>query len=250
MKTIASKSNGRGEVISPNEKCNRARKPCPYITVILFLILAALFCGCYSGKYEEEFNPCDPDVPVVLNGDTIPELEITRNDYGCVTAIDLSFIFISDPNCLSGIELWSANLEVLHLGVNSLSSIDLSPLSSCTNLERLIIYWNDLTSIDLTPLSSCSNLEVLSLCNNSLTNIDLSPLTSCTNFWLLDLSSNQLTSIDLSPIWTSYSLQHLFLYNNALDSASCAQVCDFIDEHPDCNVNTDCSCGKQRESSD
>lgn len=198
------------------------------LTSILFIVLfaAALFCGCYSGKYEEEIipiDPCDPDVPVVLNGDTIPEERIWRNASGCVIKIDLSNMSISDSNCLAGIEVWSRNLE------------------------RLIIHWNDLTSINLSLLALCANLEWLDLSCNRLTNIDLTPLSSCMNLWYLDIYYNNLTSIDLTSLWDLDSLEYLFLHRNYLDSTSCAHVCDFIDEHPDCDVWTDCDCGGKSE---
>lgn len=87
-----------------------------------------------------------------------------------------------------------------------------------------------------------STLEYLGLHSNQLTSIDLSPLASCANLRGVDLWDNQLTSIDLSPLWELDSLGHLYLHENDLDSASCAHVCDFIDDPPDCHVCTDCVC--------
>ena len=213
------------------------------LTSILFLVLfaAALFCGCYSGKYGDEIDPCDPDTPVVLNGDTIEEWRIERNDEGCVIRIDLSEMNISNPNCLSGIELYFT-LERLYLFSNNLTSIDLSPLISCINFEKLNLGDNQLTSIDLSLLAACTNLEVISLYANALTSINLSPLVLCTNLEWLSLWSNQITSINLTSLWDLDSLENLLLQYNTLDSASCAHVCDFIDEHPDCYVMTDCAC--------
>ena len=184
-----------------------------------------MLAGCYSGKYEEEINPCDPDVPVVLNGDTIPEDIIWRDDEGCVTAIDLGGMGISDSNCLAGIELYST-------------------------LGQLYLYYNNLLSINLSPLSSCTELWFLALSNNNLTNINLTPLSSCTNLEWLSLWENQLTNIDLTSLCDMDSLEFLGLNDNPLDSASCAHVCDFIDEHPDCYVYTDCACGGKSERKD
>ena len=164
------------------------------LTSILFLVLAAIFWGCYSGKYEEIDPSCAPNVPVVLNGNMIPEWRITRNDSGCITGIYLGVMGISDSNCLAEIETWSVELVNLSLNGNYLTRIDLSPLSSCMNLERFILGYNNLTSIDITPL------------------------------WDLD------------------SLEYLYISNNPLDSASCEHVCDFIDEHANCDVATDCTC--------
>ena len=159
---------------------------------------------------------CDPMRPVVLNGDTIPEERIYRYTTGCVSEMYLHEMGISDPNCLSGIEQYPT-------------------------LHWLSLQYNQLTSIDLLPLSSCPDLLILSLYGNQLTSIDLTPLSSCTNFMWLELTFNQLTSIDLSPIW-GLDLLGLYLDNNYLDSTSCAHVCDYIDEHPSCDVLTDCDC--------
>ncbi|MBN2543812.1 hypothetical protein JXI42_13210 [bacterium] len=40
-------------------------------------------------------------------------------------------------------------------------------------------------------------------------------------------------------------LRRLHLYCNDLNSVTCSHVCDFIDDHPDCEVATDCECCKQ-----
>ncbi|RKZ30679.1 hypothetical protein DRQ33_07685, partial [bacterium] len=164
-----------------------------------------------------EHIECDSTAPVVLNGDTIPEWRITRDTTGCVIEIDLSEMSISDPNCLSGIELYPT-LQVLDLGDNNLTSIDLSPLSSCTNLLNLKLDNNNLTSIDLAPLASCTNLQRLYLYNNQLTSIDLAPISSCTNLQKLYLGGNDLTSIDLSPLSSCTNLQGLYLSCNNLTS--------------------------------
>ena len=251
MKRIALKNIGTQSAVEQwtSVRCffsgRRLKSPVQIIPVILFLVLFALaaimLAGCYSGKYGDEIDPCDPDVPVVLNGDTIPEERIWRSDSGCVIVIDLYSMSISDSNYLSGIYAWSTTLEYLCLVDNNLTSIDLSPLASCVNLRWLYLSGNQLTSIDLSPLASCTNLRSLEFFDNQLTSIDLSPLASCADLLRLYLNGNQLTSIDLTPLWDLDSLA-LWLDNNDLDSASCAHVCDFIDEHPDCWVRTDCDC--------
>ncbi len=244
----------------------------------------------YVVSFYIEHIECDSTEPVVLNGITIPEDRIARNSYGCVIGIDLSDMDISEPNCLNGIENYSATLETLkishndlenlnlsqfsdcknlielNVSYNNLTSIDLSPLSNCRNLKRIILFQNQLTEIDISPLSSCINLESLNLDNNSieyiditalssckifnslflfhnnLLSIDLSPLSSCEYLTRIYLSDNQLTNIDLTPLW-NLTLSYLYINGNPLDSASCAQVCDFITDHPSCDVYTDCDCG-------
>ena len=255
-----------------------------------------------SSFYIEHIE-CNPDIPVVLNGVTIPEGRITRNEAGCVISLLLGNMSIYNPTCLAGIETYSATLETLDLTLNQLTvidlsplssctnllqltlannkltsidlsplsscinleelclgdylsppwnpteynritSIDLSPLSSCTNLERLSFYANQISNIDISPLSPCTNLEELCLSYNWLANIDLSPLSFCTNLTGLYLDGNWLTSIDLSPLWELHTLIRFYLRDNDLDASSCAQVCDFIDEHPSCYVSTDCDCGR------
>ncbi|MCK5834072.1 leucine-rich repeat protein, partial [bacterium] len=137
------------------------------------------------------------------------------------------------------------NLRLLNLRNNGLSiGIDLSPLASCANLEEIDLCCNELTSIGLSPLASCTNLKALALFSNKLTSIDLSPLTSCESLRRLDLNGNRLNTIDLLPLW-NLSLEILSIsINDDLDSVSCAQVCDFIDEHPSCDVPTGWGCDR------
>jgi len=213
-----------------------------------------------------EHIECDSAAPVVLNGDTIPEDRIIRNAAGCVITIDLSYMDITDPNCIAGIEIYSATLKGLSINYNPLTSIDLSPLASCTNLDKFVLnnnqltsidllpltpcinlYWllldhNQFTSIDLSPVGSFVNLNRLWLHRNQFTSIDLSPLSSCTGLMFFFIRENQLTAIDMLPLWELEFLEVFELQMNDLDSVSCAHVCDFIDEHPDCNVRTDCVC--------
>ena len=202
---------------------------------------------------------CDPMRSVVLNGDTIDEWRIERNAAGCVNRIDLSGMDISDPNCLSGIELYPtlqrlyldenlltsidlsplascANLQWLWLGNNQLTSIDLSPLSLCANLLWLIFSSNQLTSINLSPLSSCANLQLFWLGGNQLTSVDLSPLASCDNLHRLALGSNELASIDLSPLSSCPNLQGLYLDYNQLTSIDLSPIWD-LDSLEDLYLN-------------
>lgn len=192
-------------------------------------------------------NICDPGIPVVLNGDTIPESRISRNIDGCVTKLDLHGLGISDSNCLSGLELYGAELETLFLFNNQLQQINLSPLSYCRKLKKFEVTMNRLIGVNLSHLSSCKELMYLSFWMNQITQIDLSPLSACTLLSWLDFRNNQLTSIDLTPLWELDSLNNLFIQNNLLDSTSCYNVCNFIFSHPTCHVYTDCSCTKKKE---
>ncbi|MBN2543585.1 leucine-rich repeat domain-containing protein [bacterium] len=163
-------------------------------------------------------DPCDPFAPVILNGDTIPFYRVTRDDYGCVVAIDISEMDLYSSNCLYGIDDVANTLEALYVNNNHLSYIDLYYLRNCYELEQLDLANNELYNIDLYPLSFCDNLR-----------------------WLY-LESNYLTSIDLEPIWSLYSLEALWLTSNNLDTTSCAYVCQFVDDRPDCQVLHDCWC--------
>lgn len=189
-------------------------------------------------------NICDPGIPVVLNGDTIPESRILRNQVGCITRIDLRSYGITDSNCLSGLELYGAELETLFLFNNQLQHINLSPLTYCRKLRKFEVSMNRLESVDLLPLSNCRELIYLSFWANQIMGVDLSPLSSCTLLSWLDFRNNQLRNIDLTPLWELNRLSNLFIQNNFLDSVSCLNVCAFISNHPACRVYTDCSCAK------
>ena len=130
------------------------------------------------------------------------------------------------------------NLQYLSLSNNQIERIDFSPLSSCVNLQELILGGilgkNQLQSIDLIPLGSCVNLEKLILSNNQLQSVDLTPLASCSNLQTLSLSVNQLQSIDLSPLASCSKLERLSLANNQFTSldlkplTSCSNLQELI----------------------
>ncbi len=186
------------------------------------------------------------DDSVVLGGVAIPEDRVVRNTVGCVVSINLSEMGLSDSNCLEGLNEYSATLETLDLRWNSLTNIDISPLTNCDNLKMLRLSENRLAVIDLSPLAGCSHLWWLSLGDNNLDSLDVSPLASCTNLYWLELSYNNIITIDVSPLIDASSLRNLWLNGNDLDEASCATVCNFIEQRPDCyNVVHDCTCGKQ-----
>ncbi len=106
----------------------------------------------------------------------------------------------------------------IDLGKKGISTINLTPLASCTNLQKLWLDENQLLSIDLTSLASCSNLQELYLYTNQLKSIDLTPLASCIDLKALGLDENQLESIDLTPIFNCANLQTLYLSDNQLQN--------------------------------
>ncbi|MCD6417330.1 leucine-rich repeat protein [bacterium] len=186
---------------------------------------------------------CDYD-SIVLGGITIPDDRVIRNTVGCVVALNLSEMGLSDSNCLEGLETYSAALETIDLRWNSLTTIDLSPLQECENLKTLKLSENQITHIDLSPLANCQNLWWLSLGNNELDSIDVSPLANCNNLYWFDLYYNHIVKIDVSPLVDVSSLKKLWLNGNNLDETSCSTVCDFIVQRPDCFVLHDCTCTK------
>lgn len=214
------------------------------LSFILLVLGAVMFLGCSDEcePYDDSYL-CNPDIPVVLNGITIPEGKIKRGSYGCVTEIRLYSMNISDPNCLHGIEEYSSMLEVVHLSINQLTSIDLSPLSTCGKLEALAIPMNSLSSIDVSPLSGCENLYGLDFSWNNLTSIDLSPIVSCSNMYSFDLAGNvYLSNIDISIFENFENLYSINLTSIYLDSSTCVQICEFAENHPYCNIQSDCDC--------
>lgn len=121
---------------------------------------------------------------------------------------------------LSSFSLRSApgELREVSLAANSLSSIDLAPLSRCPALESLVLNGNALTSIDLTPLADCLVLEKLWLHNNALRAVDLAPLAGCARLRSLYLEGNKIDtqSVDLLPLRDCALLRSLRLGRNQL----------------------------------
>ncbi|MHA2191603.1 MAG: hypothetical protein ACXACG_15190 [Candidatus Thorarchaeota archaeon] len=99
----------------------------------------------------------------------------------------------------------------------SLAEIDLSPLSGST-LHYLALEKSNIGSIDLSPLSTCSELEGFKLASLPLTDIDLSPLQSCPSLNRLNLTDLPLTYIDLSPLSTHTEITKLTLSNLGLET--------------------------------
>lgn len=112
----------------------------------------------------------------------------------------------------------SSNLREISLAANSIDTIDLTPLSWCTNLVVLALNSNRLSQVDLTPLSSCKLLERLWLHDNKLESIQLSPLSSCHSLRSLYLEDNSIhhNTIDLDVLYLTRNLRSLRLGGNKL----------------------------------
>ena len=63
----------------------------------------------------------------------------------------------------------------IYLYSNQLSSIDLTPLTKCTEIEEIYLQDNQLSSIDLTPLAKCTELIKLNLGDNLLEDLIVWP---------------------------------------------------------------------------
>lgn len=182
--------------------------------------------------FEIQTALCDVDIPVILNGDTIPESDVIRNENGCVIGIDLGYGSIMDTFCLRGIERYAATLEEVNLRNNLLNGIDLSPLTTCTKLITLSLNFNRLNAIDLEPLRNHTDLKYLYLYQNRFTEIDLSPLENCSRLLWLLLSFNNLSSIDLSPLANCLDITRLDLNNNGISSIDISPLenCEALQE--------------------
>lgn len=169
----------------------------------------------------EAFDPCDPAIPVVLNGVTIPEAFIRRNAEGCVVTINATHQALNGPNCLDGVESYWETLESLYVSsIDTLTSLDLSPVEALVNLKCFMTYDNDLSSLDISPLANCPDLKMLSITRSGLSTINLSPLASCQKLISINLDGNGLTSVNLSPLASCDSLYNLYLRNNELTSVN------------------------------
>jgi len=167
---------------------------------------------------------------------------VLTSNINTITNLSLLAKYISN---LTGIEDFTA-LEVLELGYNNLTSVDLSSNLALVDLKASV---NNLTSLDLSSNTALTHLEVknnvlnsLTLNNNlvsinvqrnNLTSLNLDgftalttatliennltslSVTNCSSLSELQAQQNSLTSIDLS---TNTSLSYLILNNNNLNA--------------------------------
>ncbi len=82
-------------------------------------------------------------------------------------------------------------LQWVSLRDNLLTSINLSPLKTCSKLQKLDLSFNQLISIDLSPLKTYTELQELNLNGNQIKELDVTTLKNCTK---LEIKSK--TSID------------------------------------------------------
>ncbi len=66
-------------------------------------------------------------------------------------------------------------LRYLYLENNSLSEIDLEPLSNCFELVQLDLSKNFISYLDLSPIASL-NLQILNISDNNITEVRIDPL--------------------------------------------------------------------------
>lgn len=137
-------------------------------------------------------------------------------DTHCISLSDLSLHTVSLGALSSSPS--SSNLREISLAANAIDTIDLTPLSWCTNLVVLSLNSNRLSLVDLTPLASCKLLERLWLHDNKLEAIDLSPLASCHSLRSLYLEDNSIhhNTIDLDVLYLTTNLRSLRLGGNKL----------------------------------
>jgi len=253
------------------------RKAFSFLFIFSFLFSSCIDHSSPTGPSGNDNEPvCNPDEPVVLNETTIPESRVTRNSNGCVITLNLNGLGLFDSQCLLGLDNFSETLETLLVSDNNLDSIDLSPVSICTNLRTLNLSYNRFTEIDiyylsycsrleklyinenlfdqisLSDLSFCTNLKTLSLWDNYLTSIDLSPLSSCLFFEFLDIGENKLTTIDLAPFEGSSDLKKIYLDCNELIDISLAPIWEINMDalYLDCNNLGSTSCNQVCDFSD
>ncbi|MEM2142089.1 MAG: hypothetical protein QXS20_08005 [Candidatus Thorarchaeota archaeon] len=83
-----------------------------------------------------------------------------------------------------------------------------------TNTTKIDLSFRHIRTIELKPLSMCSDLQHLDLSNNFLESIDLWPLMKCTALRSIELRTNRLTSIEVTPLTLCPELEYLGVDGN------------------------------------
>lgn len=182
----------------PNEQMLMLRDALPGVKVVW----RVWFGTNYSVRTDvEKILASKPSV-----GGTVTDRDVAA--LSCCT--DVKYIDLGHNEIITDISFVACmpELEVAVLAMNSIA--DLTPLASCTKLEYLEIQTNAGIS-DLTPLASCTALEHLNIAN-------------CRNF------------SDITPLMGLNKLKRLWLGCSA--PVPTEQVEQFIQTHPDCEVNT------------
>lgn len=107
---------------------------------------------------------------------------------GLSEATQLKKLYLSFNN-VEDLQLDNPDLELLHMGQNLLTSID---ISGAVNLKNIFLISNALTTVDL---SQNTLVETILLSDNAIQTIDLSHNGNLTHLYI---SSNTLTSLDVS----------------------------------------------------
>lgn len=165
-------------------------------------------------------------------------------NYSCRT--DVVKILASKPS--KGGELTNGNtaslkyctkVKYIDLGHND----DLTDFSFIACMPDLQIAVISITGVsDLTPFANCSELLYLEMGNTKVS--DISPLANCTKLQHLNIGTNYSIS-DISPI---YDLPLRRLWIGIADPVPQSQIDEYRSRHPECEVNTTCPSGNERDA--
>ncbi|MBR5968848.1 MAG: leucine-rich repeat domain-containing protein [Lachnospiraceae bacterium] len=125
--------------------------------------------------------------------------------------------------------IYCTEMKYMDLGHNNYLR-DIYFVSYMPDLEVLIVMLGNLT--DISPLADCKKLEFLEIFSNAIS--DISPLAECTELKHLNLGYN-FAIRDLSPCFGLTKLERLWIGNST--SIPFAQIQEFQELHPDCEVN-------------
>ena len=125
--------------------------------------------------------------------------------------------------------IYCTDMKYMDLGHNNYL-FDIYFVSYMPKLEVLIVMLGNLT--DISPLADCKNLEFLEIFSNAIS--DISPLAECKNLKHLNIGYN-FAIRDLSPCFGLDKLERLWIGNST--SIPYAQIQEFQELHPDCEVN-------------
>jgi len=160
-----------------------------------------------SGKLDvAPLEDCRELIQFELEDDELTEIDLTP---------------FSKMHKLEEISLYSRTLLKVKLAQNPslkhivvsrsrIKSIDLEPLSACTNLETISLS-SKLEEIDLHPLCNLGSLKEIDLSNNELTEISLPQMTAGSNLRNINLNHNQLTHLNLNPLRNCIYIENLDL---------------------------------------
>lgn len=187
------------------------------ILSLIFLIIGTLgsaqIINFPDPNFKASLLAAGPGLQIASGTASIPGnifVKIDTNNDGEIEvaeALAITKLWLQNANItnLSGLENFS-NLTEFNCYGNSISNMDLSPLSQLT---RITIPYNHIVSLNVTGLSS---VEWLNCPNNDLTSLDLTGLTS---MYQLQCQNNQLTFLNISNAnnLSSINCENNFLTN-------------------------------------